>query len=47
MSRDFEDSKSDHIIVEEEKEVCLDRKKRESIWEAQRVVDNNTDTKGP
>jgi hypothetical protein len=43
----FEDSKSDHVIVEEEKEVCLDREMRGRILEAQGVVDNITDTKGP
>jgi hypothetical protein len=43
----FEDSKYDHEIAEEEQEVCLDREMREIISEAQRVVDNNTDTKGP
>jgi hypothetical protein len=43
----FEDSKSDHGIAEEEQEVCLDREMRGSISEAQGVVDNNTDTKGP
>jgi hypothetical protein len=43
----FEDSKSDHRIVEEEQEVCLDREMRGSISEAQGVVENNTNTKGP
>jgi hypothetical protein len=43
----FEDSKSDHGIVEEEQEVCLDREMCGIILEAQGVVDNNTDTKGP
>ena len=43
----FEDSKSDHEIVEEEKEVCFDREMCERISEAQGDVENNTDTKGP
>jgi hypothetical protein len=43
----FEDSKSDYGIVEEEQEVCLDREMRRDILEAQGVVDDNTDTKGP
>jgi hypothetical protein len=43
----FEDSKSDHGIAEEKQEVCLDREMRRRIFEAQGVVDNNIDTKGP
>jgi hypothetical protein len=43
----FEDRKSDYIITEEEKEVCLDREMCGSILEAQGVVDNSTDTKVP
>ena len=43
----FEDSKSDHEIVEEEQEVCLDREMCGRISEAQGVVDNDIDTKGP
>ena len=43
----FEDRKSDHGIVEEEKEVCLDQEMCERISEAQGDVENNTDTKGP
>ena len=43
----FQYSKSDHIIAEEEQKVSLDHEMHGSIWEAQRVVDNNTDTKGP
>jgi hypothetical protein len=43
----FKDSKSDYGIAEEEQEVCLDREMHGSISEAQGVVDNNTDTKGP
>ena len=43
----FEDNKSNYEIVEEEREVCLDQEMRGSILEAQGVVDNNTNTKGP
>jgi hypothetical protein len=43
----FKDRKSDHGIAEEEQEVCLDQEMRGRIWEAQRAVDNNIDTKGP
>jgi hypothetical protein len=43
----FEDSKSDQRNAEEEQEVCLDREMRIGILEAQGVVDNNIDTKGP
>ena len=43
----FKDSKSDNGIVEEKLEVCWDREMHRSILEAQGVVDNNTDTKGP
>jgi hypothetical protein len=43
----FEDRKSDHGIAEEEQEVCLDREMSRSILEAQQVVDNDTNTKGP
>jgi hypothetical protein len=43
----FEDSKSDHGIAEEEQEICLDREMHGIILEAQRVDDNNIDTKGP
>jgi hypothetical protein len=43
----LEDSKSDHKITEEEQEVCLDREMCRGILEAQGVVDDNTDTKGP
>jgi hypothetical protein len=34
----FEDRKSNHGVVEEEEEVCLDREMRRSILEAQGVV---------
>jgi hypothetical protein len=43
----FEDSKSDQGIAEEKQEVWLDQEMHGSISEAQGVVDNNTDTKGP
>jgi len=43
----LKDSKSNYKIAKEEQEVCLDREMRRSILEAQGVVDNNTDTKGP
>ena len=43
----LKDSKSDHEIAKEEQEVCLDREMRGSISEAQGVVNDNTDTKGP
>ena len=42
----FEDNESDYRIAEEEKEVCLDQEMCRSISEAQRVVDNDTNTKG-
>ena len=43
----FKDNKSYHGIVDEEQEVFLDQEMHGSISEAQGVVDNNTDTKGP
>ena len=43
----FEDSKSNHGVVEEEQEVCLDQEMLGIVSEAQRDVDNGTDTKGP
>ena len=43
----FEDRKFDHGVEEEEQEVFLDREMRGSISEAQGIVDNHTDTKGP
>jgi hypothetical protein len=43
----FKDSKSNHGIVEEEQEICLDGEMRGSILEAQGAVDNGNDTKGP
>jgi hypothetical protein len=43
----FEDSKSNHEIAEEKQEVCLDREMHGSISEAQGVIDNSTETKGP
>jgi hypothetical protein len=43
----FKDSKYDHKVVEEEQEVCLDQEMHVSISEAQGIVDNCTDTKGP
>jgi hypothetical protein len=46
--REFlKDSKFDYEIAEEEQEVCLDQEMHGSILEAQGVVENNTDTKGP
>jgi hypothetical protein len=43
----FEDSKSDHGVIEEEQEVCLDQEMRGNISKAQGDVENNTDTEGP
>jgi len=43
----FEDRKSDDRIVEEEQEDCLDREMRRGISEAQGVVNDMTNTKGP
>jgi hypothetical protein len=43
----FEYRKSNHGVVEEEKEVCLDQEMRRIFSKAQGDVDNNTDTKGP
>jgi hypothetical protein len=43
----FEDRKSDHGLVEEEQEVCLNREMHGIISEAEGAVDNKTDTKGP
>jgi hypothetical protein len=45
--RFFEDNKSDHKIVEEKKEVCMDREMRGSTLKAQGDVDDNADTKSP
>jgi hypothetical protein len=45
--RFFEDRKSDHKIVEEKQEVCLDREMRGRILKAQGVVDDNAETKIP
>jgi hypothetical protein len=36
-----------NVIVEEKQEVCLDWEMSRRIAEAQGVVDNNTDSKGP
>ena len=44
--RFLKDSKSDHGIVEEEQEVCLDQEMRRIISQAQRAIDKNIDTKG-
>jgi hypothetical protein len=43
----FEDSKSDYKIIEEEQEVCVDRKICGSILKGQGVVDDNVNNKSP
>jgi hypothetical protein len=43
----LEDCKFNYKIIEEEQGVCLDREMCRGILEAQRVVDNNIDAKGP
>jgi hypothetical protein len=45
--RFFEDSKSDYGIVEEKKEVCMDREMCGIISKYQGDVDNGADTKSP
>jgi hypothetical protein len=47
LSKVFQDSKSDHGIVEEKEEVCIDQEMRGSILNTQGDVDDRTDTKGP
>jgi hypothetical protein len=45
--RFFEDNKSDHRIVEEKQEVCMEQEMHGSISKAQVVVDDDVDTKSP
>jgi hypothetical protein len=45
--RFFEDSKSNHGIAEEKKEVCMAQEVHGSISKAQGVVDDSVNTEGP